>query len=363
MNIKSADLKQVVTTRYGLSEDQFADLESKVLEKAAPGRMAMLDDNFVANWMASKGLATPEKRDTPELAQPPVKNTASQTEALRAFTAVPSPTAAIMAMITETAADQRRINKEMIVDEANRASEKMLDQAQEMRSKGAAMLAIGIVSGTLSLAAAGFSVGMAAKAPAKPQALKDSVAGVEGNAAGDTLVEKFSDKMGQAKESLATKFDSIKDKFKSKSPAAERSLDGAEELDMLEVDLDEPARPRPAEAAEAQPEVGRPQPNEGELTTIRQLYGAELAHHATFTEGISGAFQSLVKMMDSGSGLAGSNSDARVKGLESEIETIRGSVESLKSLNQSFSDLISKVLSAADSIQQTMNQTRAKILG
>lgn len=55
--------------------------------------------------------------------------------------------------------------------------------------------------------------------------------------------------------------------------------------------------------------------------------------------------------------------DAEIKLMDADIERARAQTDALKSLEESLRELIQKMLSTMDSIQQGTNQTRTKILG
>ncbi|NCD25483.1 MAG: type III secretion system protein [Deltaproteobacteria bacterium] len=55
--------------------------------------------------------------------------------------------------------------------------------------------------------------------------------------------------------------------------------------------------------------------------------------------------------------------DAEIKLMDADIERARAQTDALKSLEESLRELIQKMLSTMDSIQQSTNQTRTRILG
>ncbi len=68
-------------------------------------------------------------------------------------------------------------------------------------------------------------------------------------------------------------------------------------------------------------------------------------------------------MVGSISQAAGSFYDADIKLMDADIERARAQTDALKSLEDGLRELIQKMLSTMDSIQQNTNQTRTKILG
>lgn len=73
-----------------------------------------------------------------------------------------SPGAAIMALITKDAAEQRKANKEMINLQTEEVVANIEEQAKEMRNKAVAQLVMGLVSGSLSIAGGLTSLGVGA---------------------------------------------------------------------------------------------------------------------------------------------------------------------------------------------------------
>ena len=68
-------------------------------------------------------------------------------------------------------------------------------------------------------------------------------------------------------------------------------------------------------------------------------------------------------MVGSISQAVGSFYDADIKLMDADIERARAQSDALKSLEDGLRELIGKMLSTMDSIQQNTNQTRTKILG
>jgi F0F1-type ATP synthase membrane subunit c/vacuolar-type H+-ATPase subunit K len=80
-----------------------------------------------------------------------------------------------------------------------------------------------------------------------------------------------------------------------------------------------------------------------------------------------GAFNSgmggVTGMLNSINQSVGGFYDADVKLMEADIERARAQADALRSLEDSLKEVIQKALAAMDSIQQSSNQTRTKILG
>ncbi len=69
------------------------------------------------------------------------------------FLALPSPGALVLQLITETASENRKINRELVFENTQMLIETMLEEAEEIRSNANVQLALGILSGVISLAA------------------------------------------------------------------------------------------------------------------------------------------------------------------------------------------------------------------
>ena len=71
----------------------------------------------------------------------------------------------------------------------------------------------------------------------------------------------------------------------------------------------------------------------------------------------------LSNVIDQVSGYLGASFDATIKETDAQIEMIRAQKESAEAVLDSMKTVIDKAISTQDMIQQSMNQTRAKILG
>jgi len=76
----------------------------------------------------------------------------------------PSPGATLMSLITSMAADERKQNAQMRIEETKAIVEKIMDQADEMRNKAIVQLVMGVVSGAISIAQGVASMSMQASA-------------------------------------------------------------------------------------------------------------------------------------------------------------------------------------------------------
>ncbi len=163
--------KTSIMSAYNLTGEQY-DLLVADLEKLTPAELQALSDDFVLTWktVREEGASLDYR---PDLPPPDVK-------ALRKITdwvsgAAPSPGAAIMAAITDISADQRRQNKDIMIQESMTIVETMEKQARELKNKAITQLVMGIVSGTVTIAQGAVAIGMSAKAPKAPG--KDAQAG------------------------------------------------------------------------------------------------------------------------------------------------------------------------------------------
>lgn len=94
------------------------------------------------------------RNDLPSL-PPPNSGSAS----LGGWVGVASPMASINALITELGAEQRKENREVMKAQTDSIATSMEQQADEMREKAAVQLALGIVSGAISIASGSLMIG------------------------------------------------------------------------------------------------------------------------------------------------------------------------------------------------------------
>ncbi len=260
--------KTNIMTTYNLTGAQY-DLLVKDLGKLTPAELGALSDEFVLTWrnVREKGGSLDYR---PDLPPPDLKALRKMTDWVSG--AVPSPGAAVMAAITDLSAEQRRQNKDIMIQESMTVAQTMLDQAKELKNKAVTQLVMGIVSGAVTIAQGATAIGMSLKAPSVP---KDAAAG---------------------------------------SP------------EMLQ-------------------------------------YNAQLAAHTAKIQGVTGSLEGVGRALSSSGQAAGGFYDSTIKEMDADIEKRRAAIENLRSLNQSFTELIQKSQGAYESIQQGMNQARTKILG
>ncbi|MDR2442237.1 MAG: type III secretion system translocon subunit SctB [Deltaproteobacteria bacterium] len=167
---------------------------------------------------------------------------------------------AIMAILVEHASQQRKVNKEAKLTQAESNAQEIEKQAKEMKTKAAVQLALAIVSGAISI------IGGMVTVKGVGSALKS---GLKGEALG----------------------------------AATTKIGGQQ----------------------------------------------------TAFSGVSGILGAVSENI-------GTMSDATVKKMDAEIERGRQNVENLKDFNDALNDLISKLMAAAQSIEESSNQARTKIM-
>lgn len=267
MNIDFTNKTTIMTT-YNLTGEQY-DLLVADLKKLNPAELQALSDDFVLTWKSvrEEGGSLDYR---PDLPPPDVK-------ALRKITdwvggAAPSPGAAIMAAITGLSAEQRRQNKDLMIQESMANVQTMMDQAQELRNKAITQLVLGVISGTVSIVQGAVSIKMSGKGPEVPK-----------------------------------------------------------------------------DAAPGSPEMLR--------------YNAELAKHTAKATAVAGSLEGVGRAVGTSGQAAGGFYDSTIKEMDADIEKRRAAIENLRSLNQSFTELIQKSQGSYESIQQAMNQARNKILG
>ncbi len=98
--------------------------------------------------------------DLPELTEPKMTPTPAD---YYNCAGLPSPGAAMMAVMVENNAEERRDNAELRIQQTELIVDKMHSQAEEMRTKATRQLAMGVVSGVVNMVMGAISMGMACK--------------------------------------------------------------------------------------------------------------------------------------------------------------------------------------------------------
>lgn len=210
--------------------------------------------------------------DSPQLAAP--KTTSMNIGSL------PSMGAAVLALIQEISAEQRKITNEQRNMQTELAVDKLGDIADKMKEKAITQLCVGIAAGTVSIAQGVASTSMTAK--------------------GINSIDKTFNTDGTLKQNMTSKFS---------------TRNNAEMM----------------------------------LNTKIQSFNSSMG-------GCSG-------MMNSISQAVGGIYDSEIKNEEANLERIHSMSDQLKSLDDALRELIQKALSTQDQLQQSINQSRTKILG
>ena len=137
-----------MTERYNLTPDQANRLEAsyRSLPQDKQDNFGINDFELLMDNQGIKRLGA-QGEELPNL--PKSKLSAAITSD---FVAIASPGAAIMALLTENAADQRQINKELKAAQSESTAQLIESQADDLREKAVIQLALGIVSGAISIA-------------------------------------------------------------------------------------------------------------------------------------------------------------------------------------------------------------------
>ncbi|GHU09649.1 hypothetical protein AGMMS50225_11010 [Betaproteobacteria bacterium] len=142
--------------------------ESLIKEAKSNGISASQVDQLLLEGVKLKNsdftaAAAAVRTDIPRLAPPNGTDYARIVE----FGAVPSPGSLVMSLITKTSSEQRQQNREIRQQQVDAVAKSMKAEADEMRSMAATQLALGIISGVLSIAGGIAQTRMAGNALAK----------------------------------------------------------------------------------------------------------------------------------------------------------------------------------------------------
>ncbi len=187
-----------------------------------------------------------------------------------AFLALPSPGAALLALVTEANAESKKMSQQLAFEKGLQAVDKMKEEAESIRSNAIVQCAMGCASGLVSI---GSGVAGGCLATGAGPLLKTTNAGGE-------VVQKYS----------------------------------TQQLSALSTSV---------------------------------------------TTSIGG----LTRVNDSIAGMLNSFASAEQKEMQAEAEMFRNLRDSLKSLVDNYNQVIAKALSTTDSLQQSTNQARTKIMG
>jgi hypothetical protein len=249
-----------LTQKYGLSPQEAKQVEASFQALPAETRENFGEIDF-KSLLANHGLQSqlPElAKDRPDLETP--KTLTPSSAQLEGLASTATPGAAIMALLTKSAAEQRQANKEIKAAESKAVADTIMEQASEMREKAVVQLVMGVASGTATIAGGAITAG------------KSSLAMGQGLSQGQAMLS------------------------------------------------------------------------------------------STQIGGLSTSFQGGSTVFSTISQFSGTMYDASIKEQDASIERSRSTIESLKDVNEALTELIRKSLSTAESMQETTNQTRTRIL-
>lgn len=275
---------------------------------------------------------------------------------LTSLAGAPSPGATILAMIVDLTADERKQNATIRIDQTKMIVEKIHSQADEMRSKATAQLAMGVVSGLVSITQGAVALGVQSKGTAKmnniqqqsqtpatnPTAQPNSsvaqnnTASPLNNAVQNTPTTGTQSTAPLNNAAAATGAQTAPNPTAQQSvllPATEATADAP---NTTNIPIIEPAR-HAYDVANLQTQAN--------IAAVNSMVGGTASM-------IGGIGQSI-----------GSYFDANIKDMDGDIEKMRAFRDAMKSLDDSLAQTISKALSSMDAVQQNMNQTRTRILG
>ncbi|MDR2637107.1 MAG: type III secretion system translocon subunit SctB [Zoogloeaceae bacterium] len=243
------------------------------------------------------------------------------------FGLLPSPGALVMSLITKYAGEQREQNREVRHQMTEQIVASMQEEADKMREMAALQLAMGIVSGLITIASGAVQTGMSAAAlkTAIPQGKAD-VPSASPPAGGGTMGATG------ARSGIAIGGHRGGAPSTTAAPASAPSTTSA----------------TPAPGAALKPPIDP-------LTRSQSLnaLGQGMAQ-------AGGGFAGIAKSVGD---YYGTMYQAKIKELQADQEKLRDMRDSLKDLDEGLKELIQKALAAQDSIQQAQNQARTKILG
>lgn len=292
-----------------------------------PPAVALVDQQQVdavllEDMAASKALtASITTGGLPQLPQPPAMPQSEVTGSLREFVALPSPMGTVLALITEQSGEQRRMNKEMMIDEVKATVADMRAEAKKMVTKAVVSLVMGVVSSAVSIASGAMSLGTLGKS------MKSGV-----------LPKDMQFDKGKADGPKAKQPDKPKD-----------PLGNPDFWESADFEFDNKGHEK--QISHKPPEKPKTALDSGQIQA--------LAVRISAVESLFGSASSVLKSIgDTTAGIM----DSQIQGDEASIETEKAMRDALQATNDALNDLIHRALETYDSIQQNVNQTRTKIL-
>jgi hypothetical protein len=216
----------------GLSDAQYANLLNEVAKKArAEAGGAPLPEGVIVDRVEG----------SPGTVQPVLQLPGDVQSPLADWVALPSPGAVVMAFITADAAEQRKINRELVHQQTEAIAQNIELEAETMREKALVQLVLGIVSNVIKIGTGFAQMGVAGKAGdaslggAKANAvgsvgggfsgIVDSVSQYEG-----TMYDARIKEMEADDERMRAARDALKDLNESLNALIEKSLSTADAI-------------------------------------------------------------------------------------------------------------------------------------
>ncbi len=269
------------------------------------------------------------------------------------FTAVPSLGATMMQFNVDFASEMRRQSSDKRAIETNMVVEQMESQAATIISKAATQMAMGIVSGTLSIAQGIASTAVVAKGSSS----KTDSSATKPTDVPDIKTTSLKSDVGMDDDlSLGTEMKTFKvtEGPQTTAAAAEKAVpDGEQDISFVTDEMTDATKVAPSA------DKGAAGKSEAEINA-EAAKATQLNLKAQNINIIMGA---LVKNIDASSDGAGSILDAQNKIKDKDIEMLKSLMASQESLEGALKDLVQKSLSTYEAMAESLNQTRTKIMG
>ncbi len=260
----------------------------------------------------------------------------------------PSTVSAVFALITDVANRQRQANAEQRFLTSEKQVDEMLGQARDIRSKAVSELVFGMVNGAVSVASGAASAAVSLKGMGEANQMSERasarLAEAEALPGGAGQIPAAVQAAGPAPGGLP-------------APAAEGVANAEQMAANAARNVQGPQAPVAA-AAPAGPSTAVVSANNASLAAQNAMMRVNIK--ANLLNQISGGAQSGISGV--GRGVTGMY-DEEIKRKDAQTEKMRALNEALSNSEEALKQLIQKVLQTADTIQQTTNQARQKILG
>jgi hypothetical protein len=157
-----------MSKNYGLTNEQAKDVEASYqsLSETKRERFNRNDFELLLAYRGISSLPT-GKLDLPILDPPltdPTQNPGDLSSRLKGFESTATLGAAIMALLTKNAAEQRQFNKEIKAAEAEVMAKQIEEQAKDMRDKAIVKLVMGVIAGAVTVIGGAITAGKAGSA-------------------------------------------------------------------------------------------------------------------------------------------------------------------------------------------------------